>query len=105
MRIHELLKSAPYTQSHASEETADIGGIYMLRDAYHEHEHSKCGHTRPTIRQIRHHAPEHGHPAGYTHTPTAHGVSESRARLTAGADDDAHACTARVSIGKLSGAR
>ena len=79
MRIHELLKSAPYTQSHASEATADIGGIYMLGDAYHEHEHSKCGHTRPTTMQIRHHAPEHGHPTGYTHTPTAHGVSESRA--------------------------
>ena len=106
MRTHELLKSAPYTQSPCiAGATADTVGTYMHGNAHHEHEHIKCGHTRPTTMQIRHHAPEHGHPTGYRHTPTAHGVSESRARPKACAADDARAPRASISINKLNGAR
>ena len=105
MRIHELWKSAPYTQSHASEATADIGGIHMLGDAYHEHEHSKCGHTRPTTMQIRQHAPEHDHPTGRGSTcrrtpAVSRGLAPSLL-----ADDGARAARARGSIGELSGVR
>ena len=105
MRIDELLKSAPYAQNHASDETAATGGMRMLGDAYHEHDHIKCGHIRPTIMQIRHHAPEHDHPTGCRctrlHTPPVH--RDLAPSLLS--NDGARAARASKWIGKLIGAR
>ena len=83
MRFHELLKLAPYTQSHASEVTAATGGTYAHGNAHHKHEHSNCGHTQPTTMQIRHHANiMHPNTATQlaTHTHLPHAVSLSRER-------------------------
>ena len=105
MRFGELLKTAPYTQNHASEVAAATSDTHGHGNAPHWHNHVRCGHARPKITRIRQHATEHDHPTGYKHTPTARGVLESQARPKTGAHDDAHACRASISIGKLNGAR
>ena len=108
MRFHELLKLAPYTQSHASEVTAATGGTYAHGNAHHEHDASIANavtHSQQPCKSDIMHPNTATQLATHTHTPTARGVSESRARPKACAADDARAPRASICIDKLNGAR